>query len=62
MPHHDSISHLLTQVAARLVPRAAEALVFDLTPGEADWTVVGPMADSPPHTIPNPLVDASLIA
>jgi tetratricopeptide (TPR) repeat protein len=62
VPHHDSLTHLLTQVAARLVPRAAEALVFDLTPGELDWTVVGPTADSPPHTIPNPLVDASFIA
>ena len=50
VPHHDSITHVLTQVTARLVPQAAEALVFDLTPGETDWTVIGPMADSPPHT------------
>jgi hypothetical protein len=31
--HHDSTTHLLSQVAARLVARAAEALVFDLIPG-----------------------------
>jgi hypothetical protein len=61
VPDYDSVTHLLTQVAARLVPRAAEELVFDLTPGDVDWTVVGPRADSPPHTAPNPLADAPFI-
>ena len=31
--HYDSITHLLAQVVARLVARAAEALVFDAIPG-----------------------------
>jgi hypothetical protein len=61
VPDYDSVTHLLTQVAARLAPRAAEELVFDLTPGDVDWTVGGPRADSPPHTVPNPLADAHFI-
>ena len=61
VPQYDSVTRLLTQVAARLVPPTAQELVFDLTPGEMDWTVVGPLTDSPPHTVPNPLVDADFI-
>jgi tetratricopeptide (TPR) repeat protein len=37
-------------------------LVFNLDPGEDEWTVTGPTPESPPHKASNPLNDSELLA
>lgn len=37
-------------------------LVFEITPGEATWTVAGPTPDGPQHVVASPLADAALMS
>lgn len=37
-------------------------LVFDITPDEESWTVVGPTPDSPPLVVPSPFKDKELLS
>ncbi|HEX3128594.1 MAG TPA: tetratricopeptide repeat protein, partial [Thermoanaerobaculia bacterium] len=46
---------------AEKLAQPTEDLVFEIDPGEEEWTIAGPTSASPPHLVPNPLRDAELI-
>lgn len=59
---HAAVTRTMQEVARRLAPLAAQELVFTITPTDAEWTVVGPTAESEPHRASNPLKDAAFVA
>jgi tetratricopeptide (TPR) repeat protein len=61
VPDHASVTLLLQEIARRMAPLDPGDLTFELQPGEDTWTIVGPTAESAPHTVPNPLADAELV-
>lgn len=62
VPDHAAVTRLFQELAVRLAPLEARDLIFDLEPGDKEWTVVGPTPESPAHKAPNPLKDPELVA
>ncbi len=62
VPDHAAVTRLFQEVARRLAPLAACDLIFDLEPGDKEWTVVGPTPESPARKAPNPLKDKEVVA
>jgi tetratricopeptide (TPR) repeat protein len=60
VPDHAGVTRLLQEVAVRLAPLPVKDLVFELEPGEDEWTVTGPTPESPRHQVANPWQDPEL--
>jgi hypothetical protein len=59
---YPAIAEVLAQVARELAPLEPVELVFEITPGDKTWTVVGPTRESPSRQVPNPLADKELVS